>query len=442
MLEVARNHNITLITYAEVERVEGYLGNFRVTVKKKPRYVIEDKCNGCGACEDICPVFRPKEFDANLGTRKAIYIPFPQAVPKKATIDIEHCTRCRLCMKVCEFDAIDFNQKEETLELNVGTIIVTTGYDQYNPTGKYGYGKYENVITQLQLERLLAPNGPTNGHLVRISDLETPKSIVMIQCVGSRDLNCNQYCSDVCCMVAIKNAKLIKQEYPDTEVIICYMDIRAAGKAWEEYYTRARDYDIKFIRGNVASVKEDPETKRLTVRVEDTLSGELKRIEADLVVLSVAMVPAEDSEKLASILRLDRSPDGFYRESHSALSPIDTKVPGIYIAGAAQGPKSVAESVAQARGAASAAAIPMVRGRYTLELASATVDRERCSLCGMCVETCPFNAVSFGDEGVEVNEIACKGCGTCTSVCPSNAITVRFYRPKQFEAYIDSLFAT
>lgn len=442
MLEVARNPKVKLMTYAEVEKVEGYLGNFRVKIKKKIRYVIEEKCNGCGACEEICPIFRPKEFDVMLGARKAIYIPFPQAVPKVATIDIGHCTKCRLCEKVCEREAIDFNQKEETIEVNVGTIIVTTGYDSYNPQGKYGYGKYENVITQIQLERLLAPNGPTNGHLVKISDLKRPESIVMIQCVGSRDLNSNQYCSDVCCMVAIKNAKLIKQEYPDTDVTICYMDIRASGKAWEEYYTRARDYDIKFVRGNVGLVKEDPETKKLIVRVEDTLNSKIKRIETDLVVLSVAMVPSEDSEKMANILHLEKSSDGFYKERHAALSPVDTKILGIYIAGAAQGPKSVAEAVAQARGAASAAAIPLIKGRYTLELVSAIIDKDRCNKCKMCLDVCPFGAIIVEDDTLEINEIVCKGCGSCTSMCPSHAITVRFYRPKQFEAYIDSLFAT
>ena len=442
MLEVARKPNVKLLTYAEVEKVDGYLGNFKVTIRKKPRYVISEKCNGCGICEEVCPVLRPKEFDEKIGFRKAIYIPFPQAVPKIATIDMDYCIKCHLCEKVCEFKAIDFNQKEERIEVNVGTIIVTTGYSPYNPEGKYGYGKYENVITQIQLERLLAPNGPTGGHLVKISDLKKPESIVMIQCVGSRDLNSNQYCSDVCCMVAIKNAKLIKQEYPNTEVTICYMDIRCAGKAWEEYYTRARDYGIKFIRGNVGSVRESPETKKLIVRVEDTLNSEIRRIEADLVVLSVAMCPSKDTEKLVNILRLDRSPDGFYKESHSVLSPIDTKVPGIYVAGAAHGPKSVAEAVAQARAAASAAAIPMIKGRYTLELVSATIDRDRCNQCERCMEVCPIGAITIKNGAIEINEVLCKGCGSCASMCPSRAITVRFYRPKQFEAYIDALFVT
>jgi heterodisulfide reductase subunit A len=442
MLEVARERNVKLLTYAEVEKIEGYLGNFKVTIKKKPRYVIAEKCSGCGVCEEVCPVFRPKEFDENMGIRKAIYIPFPQAVPKIAIIDMEHCIKCRLCEKVCEFKAIDLDQKEEKIELSVGTIIVATGYDQYNPEGKYGYGKYENVITQLQLERLLAPNGPTGGHLVKLSDLKKPESIVMIQCVGSRDLSSNQYCSDVCCMVAIKNAKLIKQEYPDVEVTICYMDIRCAGKNWEEYYTRAREYNIKFIRGNVSSVRENPETKKLIVRVEDTLNSEIKRIEADLVVLSVAMVPSKDSERLASILRLDRSPGGFYKERHSVLSPIDTKVPGIYVAGAAHGPKSVPEAVAHASGAVAAAAIPLIKGRYTIELVSATVDKDRCNLCGLCINVCPIGAITVKDGAIEINEIICKGCGSCASMCPSRAMTVRFYRPKQFETYIDALFAT
>lgn len=440
MLEVARNPRITLITCAEVQKVEGHLGNFKVTIKKKLRYIIEEKCNGCGVCEEICPIFRPNEFDANLGSRKAIYIPFPQAVPKIATIDMEYCMKCHLCEKVCEFEAIDWNQKEEPIEVDVGTIIVTTGYDPYDPEGKYGYGKYENVITQFQLERLLAPNGPTNGHLVRISDLKKPESIIMIQCVGSRELLSNQYCSGVCCMVALKNAKLIKQEYPDIEVKICYIDIRATGKAWEEYYRRARELGLTFIRGRPGEV--NPKGDRLIVEVENSLTGELSHIETDLVVLSVAMVPSIDTKKLASILRLDRSPDGFYKERHSALGPIDTKIPGIYIAGTAQGPKSVGETVSQARGAASAAAEPLIKGRYILELVSATVDKDRCNKCKLCVDICPYGAITVKDDAIEIDEIACKGCGSCASMCPSNAITVRFYRPKQFEVYIDSLFAT
>jgi len=437
MFEVANNKKVKLITNAEVHRIEGNIGSFHVKVVKKPRYVIEEKCTGCGACEDPCPIFRPNEFNAGLSARKAIYIPFAQAVPKKALIDMKNCVKCRLCILSCEEEAIDLNQKEEEIELEVGVIIVATGYEVYCPDREYGYGKYPDVITQLTLERLLAPNGPTNGELVKISDGERPKRVVMIQCVGSRDLKTNTYCSEVCCMVALKNAKLIKQEYPDTEVTIWYMDLRCPGKEYEDYYRRAREFGIKFIRGRPVEVYSNG--KNLVVEGENSLTSELTRTEADLVVLSTAIVPSRATETLANMLRLERGPDGFLKEFHSRLNPVETKIPGIYLAGVSQGPKSIAEAVYQAKGAASSAASPMIAGIYVLEVISAEVDHELCSGCRLCMSICPYGAIVEKDGKVEVEDIHCRGCGLCFSVCPTQAITVRYYRPQQFEAYLDSL---
>lgn len=437
MFEISINKMVTLITNAEVKSIEGHIGNFDVKVLKKPRYVVEEKCNGCGACEDVCPVFRPNEFDAGLSARKAIYIPFAQAVPKVATIDMENCIKCQLCKKACEEEAIDLDQKEEEIELEVGVIIVATGYEEYRPEEYYGYGKYPDVITQLTLERLLAPNGPTGGHLVRLSDGKKPKRVVMIQCVGSRDLKANSYCSEVCCMVAIKNSKLIKQEFPDVEVIIWYMDLRCPGKEYEDYYRRAREFGITFIRGKPGEVYFNG--KSLVIEGENSLTGEFTSMEADLVVLSTAVVPSKTAENLAQILRLERDPTGFFKEYHSRLSPIETKIPGIYLAGAAQGPKSIGDTVSQAKGAASSAASPMIVGNYALEIISAEVNEDLCSGCKQCFYTCPFDAIVEKGEKVEVDDIHCRGCGQCFSVCPSQAMTIRHYKPKQFEAYIDSL---
>lgn len=439
MFEVASNKKVKLITNAEVHRIEGNIGNFHVKIVKKPRYVIEDKCNGCGACEEACPIFRPNEFDDGLSARKAIYIPFAQAVPKKALIDMKSCVKCRLCVLACEQEAIDFNQKEEEIDIDVGTIIIATGYEVYTPAkGEYGYGKYPDVITQLTLERLLAPNGPTGGELVKISDGKKPKKVVMIQCVGSRDVKTNTYCSEVCCMVALKNAKLIKQEHPETEVTIWYMDLRCPGKEYEDYYRRARQFGINFIRGRPTEVYHNG--KNLVVEGENTLSSELMRTEADLVVLSTAVVPSKTTNVLANMLQLDLGPDGFFKEYHSRLNPVETKVPGIYIAGVAQGPKSIAEAVYQAKGAASSAASPMIAGIYVMEIISAQVDKKLCSGCGQCVSICPYGAIVKKEDGkAEVQDINCRGCGLCFSVCPTHAVTVRYYRPQQFEAYIDAL---
>jgi len=441
MLEAARMPGINIYTYSEVEDVEGFVGNFSVKIRKKARYVTND-CNGCGACSDVCPAFGPDEFNQGLNPRKAIYISFAQAVPSMAQIDMDRCVKCGLCQTICELDAIDFEQKDEMVNVKVGSIIVATGWDEYEPpTGYLGYGVYPNVITQMQLERILAPNGPTVGHVVRPSDGKRPKRILFIQCVGSRDLNRNTYCSaGVCCMISIKNTKLIKQHYPDSDITVAYMDIRAAGKDYEEYFTASRKEGIKYVRTNVSRIDEDPETHNLRIILQNTLGSDSLRVEEfDMVVLSCAMVPPDGIEKLERILKLETSQDGFFKEFHSRLNPIDTKIPGIALAGVAQGPKSIAESISQGRAAASSLARLMKKGKYEIKLIRATVNEEKCAECGLCQLNCPYNAITMKDGSAEVNEIMCRGCGSCLAQCPSEAITLRYYREPQYETQIDAI---
>lgn len=441
MLQSARTPGLNMYTYSEVEDVSGFVGNFDVKIRKKARYVTND-CNGCGACFEICPAYGYDEFNEGLNPRKAIYISFAQAVPSLAQIDMTRCIKCELCKSACELDAIDFDQKDEIVDIKVGSIVVATGWDEYEPeTGYLGYNVYPNVITQLKLERILAPNGPTVGHLARPSDGKQPKKILFIQCVGSRDLNMNPYCSSgVCCMIAIKNSKLIKQHYLDSDITVAYMDIRAAGKDYEEYFTASRKEGIKYIRTNVSKIKEDPETHNLKIIMQNTLSSvELKELEFDLVVLSAAMVPAKGIEKIQKILKLENSQDGFFKEFHSRLNPIDTKIPGIALAGVAQGPKSIAESIAQGRAAASSLSRIMSKDKYRILLIRAHVDKDKCAKCGLCELNCPYDAISLKHDGAEVDEILCRGCGTCLANCPSEAITLRYYREPQYEKQIDAI---
>jgi len=441
MVEVSHHPNIELVSYSEIEKVDGYIGNFKATVKQKPRYVDAAKCNGCGACVDVCPIIAPNEFDEGLGARKAIYLPFPQAVPSTYTIDMDRCIKCRLCIKKCEPNAIDLNQTPKTREIEVGVIILATGFKELKPSNEFGYRKYENVITQLELERIIAPNGPTAGKLVRPSDLKTPKKIAMIQCVGSRSADSNPYCSaGVCCMTAVKNARYVKHYYPDSEITIYYIDIRTPNRENEWYYKEARNSGVAFVRGKVAEVVEDPETKNLVLSSEDTLTGEVLETEADLLVLSTAMIPPDKQDELRGILKLERASDGFLKEFHLCLAPVDTKKLGIYIAGVAQGPKSIPEAVASAKGAASAAETPIINEQVEIELVRAIVDEPRCSGCGLCLEICPYSAITMKNRIAAVDEIYCRGCGACAAICPSSSITLRHYTDDQYEAYIDALF--
>jgi heterodisulfide reductase subunit A len=439
MLEVNRNENIEILSYAEVKKVEGFVGNYKVTVEKKPRFIDVDKCNGCGACSEVCPIFFANYFDENLGTRKAIDIAFGQAVPFLYDVNREVCVECFSCVEACELDAIDFSQEPKDLEIKVGSIIIATGWDIYEPFGEYGYGEFENVITQSQLERILAPNGPLEGHVRRLSDHKKPKEIVFIQCVGSRETE-RTYCSGVCCMLALKNGKLLKEELPNANITICYIDIRTNEKGFEEYYQRSKDSGITMIRGKVGEFSEDPETKNVNIRVYSSLTDEIIRISADLVVLSSAALPSKGTEQIAKVLNLDTDIYGFLTESHFGLMPQETKSKGIFIAGFAQGPKDIAYSVSQARAAASKVAEMTSPGEINIELITAEVNPEYCITCKRCEKECPKMAIKVVDEkGAVVDEINCDGCGICVSCCPTKAIDIRYYREQQLFTEIDGI---
>ena len=435
MLEVNRHENIEILSYSEVKNVEGYVGNYEVTVEKKPRYITED-CNGCGACSEVCPTYTANYFDEHLGARKAIDIAFGQAVPFLYDVNRDTCVECFSCVEACELDAIDFSQVPTDVNFKVGTIIIATGWDIYEPFGEYGYGEYENVITQSQLERILSPNGPLEGHVHRISDDKKPKEIVFIQCVGSRDTE-RPYCSGVCCMLSLKNAKLLKEEFPDANITICYIDIRTNEKGFEEYYQRAKDSDIRMIRGKVGEISEDPDTKNIKIRVYSSLTDEIIKIDADLVVLSTAALPSEGTRAITKVLNLDADKNGFLTESHFGLMPQETKTKGIFIAGFAQGPKDIAYSVSQARAAASKVAEITSAGQIDIELIVAEVDNDFCISCRRCEKECPKGAIKvLDDKGAVVDEINCDGCGICATCCPTQAIDIRYFRDDQLFAEI------
>ena len=445
MVDCSKHENINLLTYSEVKEVDGYIGNFDVTVERKARYVIEDDCTGCGQCQEICPIEIPNYYDEGVGMVKAIYIPFPQAVPLVATIDKDYCIDCGLCETVCGPDAIDRNQEPEEIVLRVGTIIAATGYDPYDPTAKYeyGYGRYSNVITGLEIERLINASGPTAGHVVRPSDGVTPKRVAFIHCVGSRDEQIGKaYCSRVCCMYSMKNAQLCIDHEPDTEVTCYYMDIRSFGKGYEEFYKNSQEkYGIEFLRGRPAEIIEN-EDLSLTIRAEDTLLGKITEYTYDMVVLSVGLEPPAGSNELRQTLGLSKTSDGFYMEAHPKLRPVDTLTDGVYIAGVAQGPKDIPDSVAQGSAAASRAAIPMAKGEVEIEPITASTDETVCGACEVCVELCPFGAVSIEGEGDEkhaaINVALCKGCGTCVGACPSGAMNQNHFKTEQIMAQISA----
>ncbi len=452
MVDVERNPNIELMTYSEVEEIGGYIGSFDVTIRKKSRYVYEDKCNGCGKCQEVCPVSRPNEFDLGLQPRKAAYVPFPQAVPLKFTIDMDSCIKCELCKgeDACgELEAIDFDKPDELVNVKVGTIIVATGFDLYNVERKeeWGYKVYDNVVNGLEFERLINASGPTGGNVVRPSDGQKPKSVGFVLCAGSRDQaaedGAKPYCSRVCCMYSLKHAHQLIEKIPGCQPYLFYMDVRTFGKAYEEFYYRIQNEGGKFIRGRVAKITEDPVTKNLTVTAEDTLLGQPVEMELDMVVLASAVVPAESTQKIKSLLTLSNSPDGFLLEAHPKLNPMSTTTDGVFLAGMCQGPRDIPDVVGHAAAAAAAASIPIHRGSVTLEPIYAIVDQEHCGGCATCIGLCPYGAteltkVDGGKLVANVNEAKCKGCGTCGSACPSGAIKMQHFTNDQIMSEIDA----
>jgi len=443
-VEVYRHPSIKILSYSEVVGLDGYVGNFRVKVLRKPRYVIEENCTGCGECSAVCPIEVPNYWNMNMGVRKCISIPFEHAVPLVYRIDMENCINCYKCVEACGArQAILFDQEPETVELNVGAIVVAIGYDPYDPAkdDQYGYGVYPNVITGLEMERLLSAAGPTGGVINRPSDLEEPKRVAFIQCVGSRNVKRNPYCSRVCCMYSIKHARQLKEKHPDMEVAIYYMDIRAFGKGYEEFYEKtAREYKVQFIRGRVSEITEDPKTHNLVVHAEDTFLGRPMQLEYDMVVLAIGLEAHSTTEKIAEILKISRSPDKFLQEAHPKLRPVDTLAAGIYIAGACQGPKDIPDSVAQAKAAASSVATLLHKGKIRIESIIASVIEDLCTGCGKCVKVCPFQAVSMDQSTnkATIVEAKCNGCGSCAATCPVGAMQLRHYKDEQILAMIEN----
>ena len=452
MAAVGSHPNIELMTYSEVEEVSGYIGNFKARVRMKARYVNPEVCNGCGVCIEKCPWKADSEFDMGMGKRKAIYTPFPQAVPNVPVIDTETCVyfskgTCKACEKFCPTGAIDWEQKDEIVELEVGAIIVATGYDLFDPSPltQYGYKRLDNVLTSLEFERMCSATGPTGGELV-LKDGRTPQSVAIIHCVGSRDKNYYEYCSRVCCMYALKYSHLIKEKI-EADVYQLYIDMRCYGKGFEEFYQRLSDEGVNFVRGKVAQVTDqavgDEEKGKLVVVSEDTLLGRMVRIPVDMVILCPAMVARADAGEVARRLLLSRSADGFFLEKHPKLEPVSTVNDGVFVVGCAQGPKDIPDTVAQASAGAAEALSLIDRGMVEIEAATAVVDEELCSGCTVCVHLCPYNAITFDEEKklANISDILCKGCGVCVAACPAGAITGRHFTDRQIFAEIEGLLA-
>jgi heterodisulfide reductase subunit A len=452
MMDAGRHPNIKLLAFSEVENVTGYVGNFKVTVRKKSRYVDETVCNSCGDCEKVCPATHPDEFQMGLSTRKAIHLPFPQAVPSAYLIDMESCLgttpiACGKCADVCEKNAIDYDMQDKLMVLDVGAIIVATGIDPYDPTAldEYGYTRYENVITSMEFERLICAGGPTMGHLVRPGDHQTPKKIGFIQCVGSRSLRDGAgYCSNICCMNTVKDTLLIRDHYPDAECTVFYIDIRAFGKGFEDLYDKSREAGVKYIRGIPGEITEDPQSGNLKMIVENTTTQEIEEHEFDMVVLSVGVRPRVSDAKIRRLLTLSVTSEGFLMESHPKLKPVDAPTKGVFIAGCAEAPKDVKDSVTQAGAAAARAGALLNAGKVTVESITAMVDQDLCTACGLCAEICPYGAITADKESktkAQVVEAACAGCGNCSATCAFGAVSMRHFTDAQIMGQVDSLLA-
>ncbi len=445
MVDVGRHPNIQIISNADLLNVSGYVGNFKVKIRKNPRYVIADRCTGCGECKDVCPIEFPNEWDMNLGVRKAISVPFDQAVPLIYTLNKDYCIECYKCIDACGArEAINFDQKPEEIELDVGAIIVSTGYDVYLPYDMplLGYGKYSNVITSMEFERLILAAGPTGGKVIRASDGQKPHTVAFIQCVGSRDKNKYPYCSNFCCMYTLKHVVQLKEKYKeDVEVYVFYIDIRSPGKGYEEFYDRAREKGVNFIRGRVSRIDEVPSTHNLIIHAEDTELGQPIEIEAEMVVLATASIPKKGSDEMARILNLTRGADGFFMESHPKLKPLEAPTDGIFFAGACQGLKDIPYSVSQGSGAASKAATVISKPKWKIEPIVSVIDPSKCrnvnAKCGICADRCPYGSIKIEEKKpAQVITASCHGCGTCVAECPSDAITQMHFTDAQILAQI------
>ncbi|MBI5295570.1 MAG: CoB--CoM heterodisulfide reductase iron-sulfur subunit A family protein [Chloroflexi bacterium] len=452
MVQVGTHPNITMLTWSEVEKVDGFVGNFTVTVRKKARKIIEELCTGCGICQEKCPKKVIDDvYEAGLGYRKAVYTPFPQAVPKYPVMDVPNCTyfekgTCKACEKFCPTNAIDFKQQDEILTLQVGAIVLATGYDLFDArrVTNYGYGRLPNVFTSLEFERLSNAAGPTNGNIVLRDGKTTPKSVGIVHCVGSRDRNFNNYCSVICCMQGLKFAHLV-HERTGAIVYNFYIDMRTAYKAYDEFYQRVLEEGTLFVRGKVAEItdvaRRPDEDGHLIVQVEDTLASKQRRIPVDMVILSTGLQPRYDAKETAKRFGLSCSADGWFIEKHPKLDPISTMTEGIYIAGCVQGPKDIPSSVAQGAAAAARVLGKIQQREISIEPVRASVNQDQCSGCRICNNLCPYNAISFVEDRAvsQVNAALCQGCGTCVAACPAGAISGTAFSNAQILAQIEGL---
>ena len=463
MVDVAQNDKIRIFSYSEVTEVGGFVGNFEVTIKKRARFVKEDICTGCGACTEKCPMKKvPNEFNLGMDERRAIYIPFAQAVPKVATIDPRYCLKlksgkCGLCSKVCTAGAIDYEAKDEFIKEKYGAIVVATGYNpiSMDKFDEFAYSQSKDVITSLEFERLTNAAGPTAGKLLRPSDGVHPHTIVFVQCVGSRCEACaekgKEYCSKICCMYTAKHAMLTRDKYPDTDVYVFYIDVRTPGKNFDEFYRRAvEEYGVHYIKGMVGKVV--PEGGKLKVQASDLLDNKQLHIDADLVVLAAAIEPDKSARPLATMLTASMDTNDFFTEAHPKLRPVESPTAGVFLSGACQGPKDIPETVAQAGAAASKVIGLLCKDKLTGNPCVAHSDEMMCNGCSTCEKVCPYGAITYIDKEfrmpdrttkvrrvASVNEAVCQGCGACTVACMSGAMDLRGFTSKQIMAEVDAI---
>ena len=447
MYNVGHHKNVTLYTWSEVEKVDGYVGNFTVTIRKRARYIDEPICTGCGVCQEKCPKKVIDDiFEFGLGYRKAVYTPFPQAVPNTPVIDRPNCIffqkgTCKACEKFCPTGAIKFDQQDEIITVKVGNIILATGYDLFDARRipQYGYGKLANVFTSLEFERMTNASGPTGGKVFLRDGVTVPKRVAIVHCVGSRDKNYNNYCSSICCMQSLKFAHLAKEK-TGADVYNFYIDMRTPGKAYDEFYQKVLDEGTHFIRGRVASVTDTPqcpeEVGKLIVQAEDTLIGKQRRIPVDMVILSAGLQARADSKEVAIKFGISCSADQWFIEKHPKLDPVATMTDGVLIAGACQGPKDIPASVAQGSAAAARVLSIIGQGEIEIEAATAIVDETSCVGCKECIPSCPYQSIEFLEDKqkAHVVEALCKGCGTCVGTCLSKSISLRHFTDEQLVA--------
>jgi heterodisulfide reductase subunit A2 len=449
MTDVGRHPRIKLYTMSEVVDVKGYVGNFETKILKKARYVDEKECTACGDCAKVCPVVRPDEFNLGLSSRKAIYSPFPQAVPAAYVLNPNECLGhnpavCAKCVETCQKGCINFHMSDEEIVEKVGSIIVATGVEPYDPTelDEYGYTRFQNVLTSLELERLVNAGGPTKGELLRPADRKRPRSVGFIQCVGSRSARKGRpYCSNVCCMNTVKSTLVLKEHYPDIELKVFYIDIRAFGKGFEDLYTRSRRLGVQYIRGLPGTVEETADGS-LRVAVENGAGGAIELHDLDMLVLAIGVEPSKKTQKLQEMLGLQLTSDGFFLEAHPKLAPVDSATRGVFYAGCAEGPKDIKETVTQASAAAARAIRLMHKGEIWTEPITSEVITAHCKACGKCAEVCPYNAITVDVKKktpAVVNTAACAGCGTCAAECRFGAITMNHFTDRQILNQIDTL---